>query len=212
MDSFIPSQSFHTFDHESLILESEMRVKELSRKISASHGKLTSTERAKSGDWVESYNIMDKFIDVEDLNAEILKEEEKLFNLKQQHSFTGHSHDHAIEREIFMKSNNEKINLCDRYAILAERLFVEGNHTNSLLQYKTALAFSEYIFPEDDETLSDQLDSIRHKCLCRVASNLYFLKAYREALNYINMAIREGQHSQAFVTRGRIHHKMHEYK
>lgn len=210
---------------DSSVKECENKIIELSEQIeSAKRSQLKfydnkeatvdsrKTRLSKQSDWTATYQLYDKFVDVEELEWRKTTELNNLEKLKEQQSnYMGHEHDHASEKALFEKPEIEKISLCEQYSIFGENYFIQGNYIESLQQYKTALGVSEYIFPEDEKT-AKRLQRLRDNSLCNISNTLCHLNHYRDAVNYINMVISETPSDVALSIRGYIYRKMNEYE
>lgn len=59
--------------------------------------------------------------------------------------------DHTEEREIFLKTTKEKLDLCDKFINIGNGFFDEGQYYRAAGQYRLSEIYCYYIFPDTDE-------------------------------------------------------------
>lgn len=157
-------------------------------KHTSKHKSENNNQQNQQNDWTRIYDYCDKWEDLDELKELSLQEKEKMKMLESGSNLLGHCNDHGIERELFEKSEKEKMQLCERHHMLGNYLFNEGLLPKAAENYHIALSYYEYCFPEasDDQ---NKLDMIKVICLCNLALCEITLGSPRQALASINQAI-----------------------
>lgn len=124
-----------------------------------------------------------------------------------------HAHDHSKEKEFFMLPEEVKIRMCEENRQVGNYLFQQGTYTRAAERYQIAIAYYEYCFPED-EKVQEELDELRHACLCNVSLCYIRIGWYREAVEAASQVIKEShqKHAKAFYRRGQAYRYLDEYE
>ncbi len=196
----------------------EKRIQEINDKIRNAQKRQEDVPiqsvTSNRADWTNIYSYCENLEDIEELmqsKSNEVRQKEEL--LKTSQSMLGHNHDHSGEREIFHLPESEKKKLCERYRILGNYLFEEGIYEKAAENYRIALSYYEYCFPENPEE-QKQLDELRRICLCNISLCYFRLGEYREAIHSASLVIQEsrGQHAKAFFRRAKAYQALDEYE
>ena len=103
------------------IIEAEQKLKSINAKIDVISLEADKPkEESIPGNWTESYAKFDTFEDIEELKHKKKIEEDRITSLEHNTENLGHYHDHTKEREIFEKSEEEKMKLCEKNRLAGE--------------------------------------------------------------------------------------------
>ena len=122
-----------------------------------------------------------------------------------------HHHDHAVEREFYDRPESAKIAECEKHRKRGNFFFHEGNLERASEQYKIALSYYEYCFPElKEEEL--HIDRLRRACLCNLSLCHLRQKRFREAIDAATQVIDEDPEDyKAYFRRAQGHRGLDEY-
>jgi tetratricopeptide (TPR) repeat protein len=198
------------------IESANQRIKDVTEKLQKveNHFQLNKQQPKlqQTRDWTKNYAYFSKFDDIEELQEKKRNEEEYLQNLMSRPDIFSHNHDHTEERALFHKPEREKLEFCENHRSLGNYLFEEGMFNNAAEQYKIALSYYEYCFPDEEEDQA-HLDQVRYACLCNISLCYYKLNLYREAVEAANNAISENSTvSKAFYRRAQAYRALDEYE
>ena len=187
---------FDTSDFEETILNLstsiESKIASLSSSSSQSHLKDTPPS-----DWTKVYSFWDKYSDED--NSSIVKPTDTpddaagsnlKFDKEDLASTLGHNHDHSNERQLFVKPESEKFQLCEDNYLIAKQLYNEGNWISSIEHYKLSLSYFEYCFP-DEINLQERLSFIRIESMCSLGSCYNNQGSYSEATEILTRLLNE---------------------
>lgn len=195
------------------------QLREAEKKLSDVRTKITmaSTQPKKSTftaneEWTKSYAKWEKYEDMQELEEEEKKAQRRYESVMTKMDPMGHSHDHGAEKQFFEKSEEDKMKLCEYHRLMGNYLYREGLVTKATDSYKIAIAYYEYCFP-DDADVQQELDELRHACLCNVALCYVRLGFFRDAIASVSHVIRETKetHSKAFFRRAQAYRGLDEY-
>ena len=141
-----------------------------------------------ASDWTKLYKYWSKWEDVEEILEKQQTEEKKIIELSSRPAFQGHLHDHSNERQFFVKPENEKMKYCEDHRYLGNYLYKEGNISDAIEQYKLALSYYDYCFP-DTAIDRDCLDTVRQACYCNLSLCYYHQNEIRLAIDYASRSI-----------------------
>jgi hypothetical protein len=165
-------------------------------------------------DWTETYQYWDK-CDVEDeevQQAQKMSEQRMRNYLESPGAFMGHDHDHSVERKLLEKSEPEKMAYCENHRRLGNYLFLESIFPKAAEQYQLALSYYEYCFPTDEATMQE-LDDVRHACLCNISLCYYRMKQWRLAVQAATEVLQEDAGNvKALYRRAQAHRALDEYE
>lgn len=177
-------------------------------------------EMKNSSSWTECYKYWSEWEDVEELRGQVKQEESRLESLvEHEMNPMGHCHSHSEERKMFELPEKEKMEFCERHRLLGNYLYREGIVPKAAEQYKLALSFYDYCFPED---ISEQhhLDELRHAAQCNISLCYRHMGYFNEALDMANQAIRDSKNQshisdasegKAYFRRAEAHHCLDNY-
>lgn len=172
---------------------------------------LDASTNYQGGDWTTAYKFWDKWTDVEELKLKREAEVQRLVELADRPDFMGHYHDHSQERGIFEKPEAEKRRLCERHREMGNYLFKEGLIPKAAEQYRIAISYYEYCFPEHEREQME-LDFLRHACLCNIALCLHRMGYYRQAIEAASRVLTEnGEVGKAYYRRAQSYRALDEY-
>eukprot|EP01038_Epipyxis_sp_PR26KG_P017408 gene17408-24064_t len=197
------------------ISESEKRLIQIGQKIDRMQNQTMPNNKVdnKGWDWSKSYEQWSGWDDLEELKYQKVKEENKIEELiKSADAFTGHNHDHSMERKFFESPENEKIIICEHNRTLGNYLFHEGMIVKAAEHYQLAIVYYEYCFPDDKDTQA-RLDTLRYACLCNIALCYIRMKSFRLAIDAVNRVIQDTRntHSKALFRRAQAYRHLDEY-
>ena len=163
-------------------------------------------------DWTASYRKWE--------SCNLIEEEENKFSSTAQHTnvepatfyqHLAHQHDHSIEREFYDRPESDKIFECEKHRRRGNFLFHEGNLDRASEQYKIALSYYEYCFPDlKEEEL--HIDHLRRACLCNLSLCYLRRKRFREAIDAATLVIDEDpENSKAYFRRAQGYRGLDEY-
>jgi tetratricopeptide (TPR) repeat protein len=202
-------------DSEASLIEAEQKLVTINQQIqrlSTSIDSSCSISNKPSSDWTKIYENCAKWEELESLQEQKSKEQEKIQGLLEKQDTLGHYHDHSIERQFFERPEHEKIIECERNKVLGNYLFSEGNYIDAAEHYQVAISYYEYCFPED-EKVQIELDQFRHHCLLNLALCQIRLQQYRSAIDSVNKVIQENnQLLKAFYRKAVAHRHLDEYE
>lgn len=165
-------------------------------------------------DWTDTYQYWDK-CDVEDeevQQAQKMSEQRMRNYLESPGAFMGHDHDHSVERKLLEKSESEKMAYCENHRRLGNYLFLESIFPKAAEQYQLALSYYEYCFPTDEATIQE-LDEVRHACLCNISLCYYRMKQWRLAAQAASEVLQEDAGNvKALYRRAQAHRALDEYE
>ena len=166
--------------------DASKRLDELTAKIVNVNKNLEKSKTNLSNNWTNIYKFCDDYEDIEDLNANLKKEEENLNSMKQyDNDVMGHAHDHSEERKIFEKPEEEKVKLVEHYHNAANLLYSEGNWVSAIQDYQLAIAYYEYCFPKDS-AIQIKIDKIKLDSLCQLSSCYSNIGHHKLAVDTLN--------------------------
>ncbi len=123
----------------------------------------------------------------------------------------GCNSDHSDEQRIFDMPSERQIANCVRFKNLGNMYFREGQYERAREQYRRALVYYEYAFPDDD-AIQSQLDTVRYLCCLNMATCQLKLKEYREALSSLYQALQHKPDSaKALDRRAQVFRHLDEY-
>jgi len=190
------SSSLDISDCESTILQLSSRIE--SEIASLRHlSNTTPSSSSPSSDWTKVYSFWDKYADDEVCNSgeptntpDNSASSSITFDKDDIAATLGHNHDHSNERELFVKPENEKFQLCEDNFLMANQLYIEGNWNRSIEHYKLSLSYFEYCFP-DDTNLQERLASMRIDSMCSLGSCLNNQGNYGDASEILTKLLNE---------------------
>ena len=162
-------------------------------------------------DWTASYRRWE--------GSDVFEEEEKPLSPSSETSsepaaffqHLAHHHDHAVEREFFDRPESAKTAECERHRRRGNFLFHEGNLDRACEQYKIALSFYEYCFPELKEE-EQRIDRLRRACLCNLSLCYLRQRRFREAVDAATQVIDEdSENHKAYFRRAQGYRGLDEY-
>ena len=174
-----------------------------------------SDNHHSKGDWTDSYQFWSQFKEEpEPLNEQQLRDQEAKTRamLDQPGTFMGHDHDHAVERKLLEKSEADKMTYCENHRRLGNYLFLESIFPKAAEQYRLALSYYEYCFPED-EKMQEELDQVRYACLCNISLCYYRMKQWRNAVQAASEVLQEdADNTKALYRRAQAYRALDEYE
>jgi len=116
------------------------------------------------------------------------------------------------ERDFFNLPETTKMKICEDHRFMGNYLFKEGLIPKACQQYKLALSYYEYCFPEQEEEQT-HLDSVRYACLCNISLCYLKMTYYRNALESATIAINSGtiKDTKAYYRRAQAYRYLDEY-
>lgn len=222
MSSFNIPSNLHSFQQQ----ENTRSIEEVQKRLSSINEKIreqekrekskkaSSTKDVPSLDWTNSYKKWEGWADMEDLLVSKEATEAHMESLYDKKDALGHLHDHSKEREFFSLPEPEKVRKCEQYRDLGNYLFHEGMFDRAAIQYKTAIGYYEYIFPDDDET-QNYIDILRCQCLCNIALCFLRMEEYRKAIEACSTVIESNEDStrtKALFRRGLAYRGLDDYE
>ena len=175
----------------------------------------TEQQQAKErvrGDWTAAYSQWSDWEDTEELNSQKQLYETQMASVAEKPDFMGHYHDHGEERKFFELPEEEKMVFCERHRALGNVLFEEGLLPKATEQYKLALSYYEYCFPDIAEE-QKHLDGLRHACLCNISLCYLRLNMLRQSVEAASHVIREdGRNAKAHYRRAQAYRALDEYE
>lgn len=166
-------------------------------------------------DWSSSYQKFADWEDVEDLREQKLMQEARVTTVMERNTNMGHYHDHSEERKLFEMPEQDKMLFCERRRLLGNALYEEGYLSKAAENYKLALSYYEYCFPESD-SLQAQLDSVRQACLCNISLCYRRMGHFRLAIEAAAQAITQSHpgssmRAKALFRRAQAYRELDEY-
>lgn len=177
------------------IAQSSRRIVDLTQAVSRveQHQQSHSQSSASPRDWTGTYKYWNDWEDVEELQAEVTSEELRLEALLEKNTNPmGHCHSHTEERRMFEQPEEDKMAFCERHRLLGNYLYSEGVLPKAAEQYKTALSYYDYCFPEDSGE-QQRLEEVRHAAQCNLSLCLRQMGYGKEALEMASQAVRDSQ-------------------
>jgi tetratricopeptide (TPR) repeat protein len=150
----------------------------------------TSYSARPEWDWTRSYSSWNSWEDIDELQNMKLQEEMKIESIQSKRELLTHNHDHSKEREFYELADEKKIQTCEIHRLLGNHLFHEGWFSKALDHYQIAVGLYEYCFPTD-AMQQEELDRLRHICLCNMSLCLMHLGLYRRAVESSSTVLRE---------------------
>ena len=183
-----------------LEVEARLRRAEEECKVGAAEDDVGVGEKEKKSgpvvwDWASSYQKFSAWEDVEDLRDLKSSEEARMRTIMERGTNLGHYHDHDEERKVFELPENEKMSICERHRLLGNALYQEGAVHKAAENYKLALSYYEYCFPESEEG-QHNLDSVRYASLCNISL------CYRR-MGHLRLAVDAASKALAQASRGK---------
>ena len=150
----------------------------------------TSYSARPEWDWTRSYSSWNSWEDIDELQNMKLREEMKIESIQSKRDLLAHNHDHSKEREFYELADEKKIQTCEIHRLLGNHLFHEGWFSKALDHYQIAVGLYEYCFPTD-AMQQEELNRLRHICLCNMSLCLMHLGLYRRAVESSSTVLRE---------------------
>jgi len=200
------------------------QVNAASRSVSEVEKKLRSAQETQQGgakaitqsgvwDWASSYQRFALWEDLDELRELKTKEESKLRTVMERNTNLGHYHDHSEERKIFELPEREKMAFCERHRLLGNALHQEGCIHAAAENYKLALSYYEYCFPESAEE-QQVLDTVRYASLCNISLCYRRMGHFRWAIEAASKALQAaqaGDSAKALFRRAQAYCDLDEY-
>lgn len=210
---------------ESEVQRSNQRIVDLTKRLEKHTGteynKRIDTSKTARGDWTGTYKYWDGWDDVEELQGEISTEKEKLESMMEKISNPmGHCHSHTEERQMFELPEKEKMGFCERHRSMGNFLYAEGVLPKAAEQYRTALSYYDYCFPEETEE-QIRLEEVRHAAQTNISLCYRQMGYGKEAIEMASQAIRDSKDrrnhfsskaiGKAYFRRAQAYLQQHEY-
>jgi tetratricopeptide (TPR) repeat protein len=166
-----------------------------------------SAAKDNSYDWTRTYHDWDKWDDPEDAKPAPPKSTTEATRT----AAGGCSHDHTAERRIMDLTEDGKVAACVEFKLRGNALFSEGQYARAALQYRQALIYYDYSFPEGEQQVF--LDDLRRVCLVNSAACFIKTRELQEALECCNQVLQEApQHAKALYRRAQIYRLRDEFE
>jgi len=166
-------------------------------------------------DWTRSYSSWNTWEDIDEMQNMKLREEIKMESLQSKRELLAHNHDHSKERDFYELTDEKKFQTCEINRQQGNHLFHEGWFSKALDHYQIAVGLYEYCFPSDTK-LQEELDRLRHICLCNMSLCLMHLGLYRRTVEISSTVLRECTDSmmcsKALFRRGQAYRHLDEYE
>jgi tetratricopeptide (TPR) repeat protein len=167
----------------------------------------TSLTKDSSYDWTRTYHDWDKWDDPEDAKPAPPKTTTEAART----AAGGCSHDHTAERRIMDLTEDGKVAACVEFKLRGNALFSEGQYARAALQYRQALIYYDYSFPEGEQQVF--LDDLRRVCLLNSAACFIKTRELQEALECCEQVLQEApQHAKALYRRAQIYRLRDEFE
>jgi tetratricopeptide (TPR) repeat protein len=165
-----------------------------------------SAAKDSSYDWTRTYQDWDKWDDPEDAKPAPPKSTTEAART----AAGGCSHDHTAERRIMDLTEDGKVAACVEFKLRGNALFNEGQYARAALQYRQALIYYDYSFPEGEQQVF--LDDLRRVCLLNSAACFIKPRELQEALECCDQVLQEApQHAKALYRRAQIYRLRDEF-
>lgn len=193
--------------------QAEKKLSEVKAKIASAAAIPEQSTYKANEEWTKAYKKWGQWDDIEELKELEKTEQQKYEAILSKMDPMGHSHDHSKEKDFFEQSEEDKIKRCEYHRLMGNYLYQEGMIPKAAESYKIAIAYYEYCFP-DDADIQQELDSLRHACLCNIALCYVRMGHFREAIGSVDFVVREtdGKHSKAYFRRAQAYRCLDEYE
>eukprot|EP00611_Tribonema_gayanum_P012862 TRINITY_DN2355_c0_g1_i2.p1 TRINITY_DN2355_c0_g1~~TRINITY_DN2355_c0_g1_i2.p1 ORF type:complete len:307 (-),score=139.76 TRINITY_DN2355_c0_g1_i2:3-881(-) len=142
-------------------------------------------------DWTRTYSYWDRWEDPEQGARPAKDDDAKPDRAARSQALSGCcSHDHSAEKRIMDLSEPQKVAACEDFRAKGNAFFEEGQYQRATLQYRQALIYCDYAFPDAGE-LQTRLDDVRLACLLNSAACFVRAGELGEALEACEQALQE---------------------
>ncbi|CAN0321519.1 unnamed protein product, partial [Ectocarpus fasciculatus] len=117
--------------------------------------------------WTHTYDKWDGWQDPEELAKKREEEENRAKSYRENHMAC--AHDRSAERKVMEMPIEEKISACRDFKQRGNLFHAEGQYRRGALQYRQALIYYDFCFPDEDSQ-QQELDDIRQACLLNSAA------------------------------------------
>ncbi|CAN0166434.1 unnamed protein product [Ascophyllum nodosum] len=162
---------------------------------------------SKSRCWTDNYERWDAWQDPEDEATQRRQAEEKrlLKNFKETNMSC--AHDRSAERKLMEMSIEDKIAACREFRHKGNLFHGEGQYRRAALQYRQALIYYDFCFPEKDSE-QKELDEIRQACLLNSAACFLACQELDQTLDCCYQALREDPGNVKALYRRAVVHRI----
>ncbi|CAN0068952.1 unnamed protein product [Ectocarpus sp. 6 AP-2014] len=117
--------------------------------------------------WTHTYDKWDGWEDPDELAKKREEEEKRAKSYRENHMAC--AHDRSAERKVMEMPIEEKISACRDFRQRGNLFHAEGQYRRGALQYRQALIYYDFCFPDEDSQ-QQELDDIRQACLLNSAA------------------------------------------
>eukprot|EP00752_Nemacystus_decipiens_P012442 g11023.t1 len=121
----------------------------------------------KAPHWTHTYDKWDGWQDPDEVAKKREEEEKRAKSYRDNHMAC--AHDRSAERKVMEMPIEEKIVACRDFRRKGNLFHKEGQYRRGALQYRQALIYYDFCFPDEDSQ-QQELDDIRHACLLNSAA------------------------------------------